>query len=113
MARTLNEKDFVLLNKLAPELGDIICEHSQVPFRSILPPLSNHISVDANDFERRLRTLTDGELKYLVDMIIEGLESLSCMSPEYVEAFISLVAERISQETAEGVMDAYLELVCF
>jgi hypothetical protein len=113
MARTLDEKDLVLLKKLAPELGEIICEYSQVPFRSILPPLSNHISTDAKDFERRLRTLTDGELKYLVDMILKGRESLPCMSPEYAEAFISLVAERISQETAEGVLNAYLELVCF
>jgi hypothetical protein len=113
MARTLDEQDIALLQKLAPELEDLVCENSQVPFKSILPPLSNHIATDKKDFERRLRTLTDEELMYLVDMILEGLESLSCVPPEHVETFISLVAERISKEAAEKITTAYLEMACF
>ena len=112
MARTLDEKDLALLKKLAPELEGIICEHVQLPFRSILPPLSNHFSRDANDFERRLRTLRDDELRYLVDMILEGSESLSCVPPDHAEAFLSLVAEKISKETADKIMTVYLEMVC-
>jgi hypothetical protein len=113
MARTLDEKDIALLMKLAPELEDIVCEHAQMPFKSILPPLSNHIAPDAKDFERRVRTLTDEELTYLVDMILEGLESLSCVPPEHAEAIISLVAERISKEAAEKIMTVYLEMACY
>jgi hypothetical protein len=113
MARTLDEKDIALLTKLAPELEDIMCEQAQVPFKSILPPLSNHIAPDANDFKRRLRTLTDEELAYLVDMILEGMESLSCVPPEHAEVFISLVAERISKEAAEKIMTVYLEMACY
>jgi hypothetical protein len=112
MARELDEKDLALLKKLAPELEDIICEYVQMPFRSILPPLSNHFSKDADDFERRLRALRDDELRYLVDMILDGLESLSCVPPDHAEAFISLVAEKISHEAADKVTTVYLELVC-
>ena len=91
MTRTLNETDIALLKKLAPELEEIICEHSKVPFKSILPPLSNH-SRDVNDFERRLRNLQDEELAYLVDMVMEGLESLSCVPPEYAKKKISFAS---------------------
>ena len=113
MARILDEKDIALLQKLAPELEDIICEHAQLPFRSILPPLANHFAADANDFKRRLQTLTEEEFVYIVDMIFNGSESLSCMPPEHAEAFIALVAERISKEAAENVTTVYLEMVCF
>ncbi|HUV79251.1 MAG TPA: hypothetical protein VMW40_00235 [Candidatus Bathyarchaeia archaeon] len=112
MTRELNEKDIALLKKLAPELEELICESSNLPFRSILPPLSNHFSKDVKDFERRLRNLKDEELAYLVDMIMEGLESLSCVPPEHAEAFISLVAERITKEAAEKITTLYLETVC-
>ena len=112
MARELDEKDLALLKKLAPELEDIICEHVQMPFRSILPPLSNHFSKDTDDFERRLRALRDDELRYLVDMILDGSESLSCVPPDHAEVFISLVAEKISYEAADKVATVYLELVC-
>ena len=112
MARNLNEKDIALLKKLAPELEEIVCEHSKVPFKSILPPLSNHFSVDVKDFERRLRNLKDEELAYLVDMVLDGLESLSCVPPEYAEVFISLIEERISKEAAEKITMLYLDNAC-
>jgi len=112
MARKLTEKDRALLKKLAPELEAIICEHSQVPFKSILPPLSNHFSSDVEDFERRLRNLKDEELAYLGDMVLEGLESLSCVPPDYAEVFISLIEERISKEVAEKITMLYLDNAC-
>jgi hypothetical protein len=64
------------------------------------------------DFARRLRTLTAEELQYLVAMILEGAESLSCVPPEHAEAFISLVADRISKEAADEIVTAYLEMAC-
>jgi hypothetical protein len=112
MPRELDEKDIALLKKLAPELKEILCEHSQMPFRSILPPLSNHFSKDVKDFVRRLQNLNDEELAYLVDMVMEGLESLACVPPEYAEAFISLVSERISVGVAEKIAALYLEMKC-
>jgi hypothetical protein len=112
MPRTLDEQDIALVKKLAPELEELICEHAQVPFKSILPPLANHVAPDVNDFERRLRTLTGDELQYLVTMILDGAESLACVPPEHAEAFISLVADRISTEAADEIATAYLELAC-
>ena len=112
MARTLDEKDIALLKKLAPELEEFICEHVQMPFKSILPPLANHFAPDMQDFERRIKTLTDDELKYLVDRILNGAESISCVPPEHIEAFISLVANRISHEAAKALVTVYLEWGC-
>lgn len=65
MPRELDEKDIALLKKLAPELKEILCGHSKMPYRSILPQLSNHFSTDERDFERRLRNLNDEELVYI------------------------------------------------
>ncbi len=112
MARTLDVKDIALLKKLAPELEDLICEHADVPFKSILPPLANHIAPDVEDFERRLSMLTADELQYLVTMIRDGAESLSCVPPSHAEVFISLVASRISPEAAEEIMTVYLDTAC-
>lgn len=112
MSRELDEKDIALLKKLAPELREILCEHSKMPYKSILPPLANHFSKDVKDFERRLRNLNDDELAYLVDMVMDGLESLACVPPDHAEAFISLVAERISKEVAEKIAALYLKMLC-
>lgn len=112
MARTLDDRDIALLKKLAPELEELICEHADVPFKSLLPPLANHIAPDVSDFERRVSTLTAEELQYLVTMIRDGSESLSCVPPSHAEVFLSLVAARISPEAAEEIMTVYLDTVC-
>lgn len=44
----LTGKDAALLKKLAPEFD---YGSSQIPFGSVLPPLSNHFSEDVKDFE--------------------------------------------------------------
>ncbi len=112
MPRTLDARDLALVKKLAPELEGLICEHAEVPFKSILPPLANHIAPDVDDFERRLSTMTEAELQYLVTMILAGAESLSCVPPSHAEVFISLVAARISHEAAEKIMTVYLDIAC-
>ncbi|MGC9445404.1 MAG: hypothetical protein ACP5E9_10845 [Candidatus Methanospirareceae archaeon] len=112
MARDLDDKDIALFKKLAPELEELICEHVQLPFKSILPPLANHFALDLQDFERRIKTLTEDELRYLVALIRDGAESISCVPPEHVEAFISLVADQISHEAAKELVTVYLERGC-
>lgn len=74
MARKLDSIDLQILRKLAPELTNSTCGHAGWEFRSVLPPLSQHFSTSQNDFTERLLKLTDGELKYLVDLIFEGME---------------------------------------
>lgn len=112
MPRELDDKDVSLLKRLAPELDEIVCEHSGVPYRSILPPLANHFARDLADFERRLGSLNNDELSYLVDLVMRGLESLSCMNPDYAEVFLRLVEDKISKETAKRVTARYIEGIC-
>ncbi len=107
MSRILTEKDVAILRKLAPECEEMICPGSELPFRSILPPVANHFSIDERDFGERLSRLSDDELRYLVDEILSGSESVMCIPPEHAEVFTALVAERISRDTANQVMTVY------
>jgi len=100
------------LKRLAPELDEIVCGHSMVPYRSILPPLANHFARDPTDFEERLGSLNNDELSYLVDLVMDGSESLSCMHPDYAEVFLRLVEDEISKEVAKQVTAIYIEGVC-
>jgi len=112
MPRELDDKDLALLKRLAPELEDIVCEQSSVPYRSILPPLANHFSENADDFKKRLERLSDDEILYLVDLIMEGSESLSCLNPDYAEVFLQMVEDKTSKKTAERLTVMYIEGVC-
>lgn len=50
MARILSETDIGVLKTLAPECEGYLCSGSGVNYRSILPPVANHFSKDADDF---------------------------------------------------------------
>ena len=84
MARTLSSRDMEILNKLAPELCDPLCPGSGHEFFSILPPVSNHFAADEKDFARRLRNLSREDLEYLVGLILDGSESIGCISPKHI-----------------------------
>ncbi|MBN1324290.1 MAG: hypothetical protein JW986_09910 [Methanotrichaceae archaeon] len=107
MPRRLNEDDLDILRKLAPELEALICSGSGVEYRSILPPLANHISRDLIDFAGRLDRLSSDELSYLCRMILEGKESLGCLEIEYAQAFFQLVGSKVSADLAAQVEEAY------
>ena len=107
MPRELNEKDILILKKLAPECGDLTCSGSGHAFHSILPPVSNHFAEDSNDFIQRIGRLTDDELAYIIEMILKGEESMGCLPLEDVDALIHLIQDRISSETAQKVLGAY------
>ena len=57
MARELDEKDFAILRKLAPEYSGVLCPESGHEFHSILPPVSNHIAEDEEDCFRIIKTM--------------------------------------------------------
>jgi len=108
MARELTERDLEILRKLAPECGELTCGGSGHAFQSILPPVSNHYAESAEDFERRLERLDDADLRWLVDRILDGSESLGCIQEEDIEAFVQRVRSAISEETGEAVLAHYL-----
>jgi hypothetical protein len=107
MPRELSEKDIAILKKLAPECGDLTCSGSGHMFHSILPPVSNHFAQDSDDYIQRINRLSDDELTYIVEMIQNEEESMGCLPIEDVEAFVHLVHDRLSPETAQKVITAY------
>jgi hypothetical protein len=107
MARTLSSRDMDILKKLAPELCDPLCPGSGHEFFSILPPVSNHFAGDEKDFARRLRNLSHEDLEYLVGLILDGSESIGCISPEHIVVLAEYIADTLSYEDAERIIDLY------
>ncbi len=107
MSRKLNRNDLLILRKLAPELADPTCGHAGHEFRSVLPPVSQHISPSSGDFIGRLMKLTDDELNYLVDLIFDGMESLHCVKKEHADALVEVVGKRISKVKATELLELY------
>lgn len=96
-----------LLRKLAPELVETTCGHAGHEFRSVLPPVSQHVSASLEDFRKRLLKLSEEELNYLVDLIFEGMESLHCVKKEHVDALIEVVSRRLSKVKATELLELY------
>lgn len=112
MARILSETDISILKTVAPECEGYLCSGSGMAYRSILPPLANHYAKDAQDFLRRIKLLSRYDLEYLVRLILSGEESLGCVPFEYIELFIQNVSERLGEEIAEKVRNAYNTSEC-
>lgn len=107
MARTFDEIDFAILRKLAPEYSGILCPESGHEFHSILPPVSNHIAKDEEDFAERIARLSGEDWKYLADRILAGREDLGCMPEEDIEAVAAHIREAVSEEVAERILRLY------
>jgi hypothetical protein len=107
MARKLDEKDIAILRKLAPEYEGVLCPGSGHAFHSILPPVSNHIAADEEDFRERVGRLSDEEWRYLADLILSGQEELGCMPEEDIETILACIRDAVSEETAKQVERLY------
>lgn len=107
MARTFDEKDFAILRKLAPEYSGILCPESGHEFHSILPPVSNHIAKDEEDFAERVARLSGEDWEYLAGQILAGREDLGCMPEEDIETVAAHIREAVSEEVAERVLKLY------
>jgi hypothetical protein len=107
MARELSEKDRQILIKLVPELEDMIKQGIDIEYMNILPPVANHHSRDEKDFEARLKKLSTEDMRYLADLVLEGTESTGCLYPEFAEAFFVIAGQRLSEEVADKLREAY------
>ncbi len=112
MARLLSETDIGILKTVAPECEGYLCSGSGMTYRSILPPLANHYSKDADDFLRRIKLLSRYDLEYLVRLILSGEESLGCVPFEYIGLFIGYVSETLGEEIAVQVKNSYERSEC-
>jgi len=107
MARDLNERDIEILRKLAPEIMEMEGHGYQIEYMNILPPLANHLSRGLADFEQRLKKLSVDDMQYLTDMILQGIEGLSCLEPDYAEVFSTIAGQRLSGDVADRVREVY------
>jgi hypothetical protein len=107
LPRKLSAKDIELLKKLAPECAGLECSGSSAPYKSLLPPLSNHFSTDVDDFKKRLSWLDNEDIVYLLSLIRSGEESLGCVPPHYIQVFIAHVEEKLGNEAAKEVLNIY------
>jgi hypothetical protein len=107
MSRELEERDWELFKKLAPEYGGAPCPSSGHEFRSVLAPVSNHIAEDEADFERRISRLSKEDWEYLAAQILKGNEDLGCLPEEDIEAILGHIQEMVSEGTAGRIRTLY------
>ncbi len=111
MARELSERDLKILNALAPEYEIGMCPSANVKFKSILPPLCNHIAESTDDFDRRLSNLSREDWEYLTELIVSGEESVCCLSDEAKEIVINQIS-KYSEEDARRVLTIFELSAC-
>jgi hypothetical protein len=107
MARELSPRDIAVLKKVAPECEGLECAGSKAPYKSILPPLSNHYAKNEEDFRNRISALNKDDLEYLLSLIKTGEESLGCVQPNYMTIFIETITEKLGKEKASEVKSVY------
>jgi hypothetical protein len=108
MSRELDAKDIELVKKLVPEIVNFLeSGRMEIEYMNILPPVANHYSRNANDFEKRLQRLSAEDVKYLADKIMDGSESISNLDPEYAEAFFTIAGRALSEDVADKLREIY------
>ncbi len=107
MGRDLNEQDLQILKKLVPELEELQSQGIDIEYMNILPPVANHHSRDVPDFEQRLKKLSAEDMRYLMNLILEGRESLCCLEPHFAEVFFTVAGQRLSSDVADRLREAY------
>jgi len=109
MARDLNERDLQVLFKLVPELEALAKKGIEIEYMNILPPVANHHSRSVQEFEQRLKSLPEEDMRYLADLVLDGVENTGCLAPEFAEAFFVLAGKRLGEEVADRLREAYEE----
>ena len=107
MPRILSDRDIRLLSLMAPEYTGELCNGSGKQYRSLLPPVANHYSVDSEDFKQRISKLNSEDLQYLMELIMTGEESLHCIPPDYFLAFELIIRDKMGETAAKQVAGAY------
>ena len=107
MARDLSDRDLQVLFKLVPELEALVKKGMQIEYMNILPPVANHHSRSVQEFEQRLKNLPDQDMRYVVDLVLEGVEGTGCLSPEFAEAFFVEAGKRLGESVADSLRQAY------
>ena len=108
MGRELDKKDVDVIKKLVPEISSFVeSGRMEIEYMNILPPVANHYSRSADDFDKRLRNLSPEDVRYLVDKITDGSESVSRLSLDYAEVFFTYVGRSLNEEVAGKLRGIY------
>lgn len=107
MVRVLSEQDLRLLTAMAPEFSGEACKGSGVAYKSLLPPVANHYSKDADEFAERIGRLSDDEFRYLIDLMLTGEESLHCLPPDFFSRLEERIKTVAGQDTARNIGARY------
>ena len=108
MGRELDEKDIDIIKKLLPEIVNFVeSGRMKIDYMNILPPVANHYSRNAFDFDRRLQKLSSEDVKYLADKIIDGSESVGHLPQDYAEVFFTYVGRRLTEDVADKLREIY------
>jgi len=99
--RTLTELDKKILAKLAPELEGTTGPAPGHDFKFILLPVSHKISESPEDFAARINKLTDDELGYIADLIMQGEEDSHSLAEGDYDALVEVMEKRLPDKAAE------------
>ncbi|MFZ3059876.1 MAG: hypothetical protein WA102_09090 [Candidatus Methanoperedens sp.] len=99
--RILTDLDKKLLAKLAPELEGATGPAPGHDYKFILLPVSHKLSESPEDFANRVNRLTDGELNYLVELILKGEEDVRSLAEGDFDALVELIGKRLPEKAKE------------
>jgi hypothetical protein len=99
--RIFTELDKKILAKLAPELEGTTGPAPGHDFKFILLPVSHKISESSEDFSARINKLTDDELGYIIDLILQGEEDTRSLAEGDYDALVEVMEKRLPDKAAE------------
>jgi hypothetical protein len=99
--RPLTALDKKLLAKLAPELEGATGPAPGHDYKFILLPVSHKLAASPEDFANRVNRLTDGELNYLIDLILRGDEDVRSLAEGDFDALVEVIEKRLPEKAKE------------
>ncbi|MGV8175299.1 MAG: hypothetical protein ACP5OU_06305 [Methanothrix sp.] len=73
------------------------------------PPVANHHSRSAEEFEHRLKELPHEDMRYIADLVLGGIENTGCLRQEFAEIFSVAAGKRLGEAVADSLLEAYEE----
>ena len=101
----LTEKDKNILAKIAPEFEGATGPAPGHDYKFILLPVSHKLAESPEDFAARVNKLTDDELEYLCDRILQGEEDVRSLSEGDFDEMLKVIEKRLSKERAEELVN--------
>ncbi len=99
--RTLSDLDKRILAKLAPEFEGETGPAPGHDYKFILLPVSHKLSESPQDFANRANRLTDEELVYLIDLILQGEEDVRSLAEGDYDALVEIIGKRLPEKAKE------------